>query len=80
MGYISSSHYLNRNIQKIFEDILDTHIEIDNPLTEAEPMEEASRSTSTSKVLRNKTKIQIQKQSHRNGHVGPGLTCSRMHY
>ena len=41
MGYSGSSHYFNRIIQKIFEDIPDTHIEIDNLLTETESMEEA---------------------------------------
>ena len=41
MGYSGSSHYFNRIIQKIFEDIPDTHIKIDNLLTEAETMEEA---------------------------------------
>ena len=41
MGYSSSSHYFNRIIQKIFKDIPDTHIEVNDLLTEAETMEEA---------------------------------------
>ena len=40
MGYSGSSHYFNRIIQKLYKDILDTHIEIDDLLTEAESMEE----------------------------------------
>ena len=41
MGYFGSSHYFNRIIQKIFEDIPDTHIKISNILIEKETMEEA---------------------------------------
>ena len=40
-GYSGSSHYFNRIIQKIFEDIPDTHIKIDDLLTESKSMEEA---------------------------------------
>ena len=40
MGYTGSSHYFNRIVQKIFEDIQDTHIEVDDILTEADTMEE----------------------------------------
>ena len=40
MGYSGSSHYFNRIVQKIFEDIQDTHIEVDDILTEAGSMEE----------------------------------------
>ena len=41
MGYTGSSHFFNRIIQKIQEDIPGTHVEIDNLLTEAPSMEEA---------------------------------------
>ena len=40
MGYSGSSHCFNRIVQKIFEDIQDTHIEVDDSLTEADSMEE----------------------------------------
>ena len=40
MGYTGSTHYFNRIIQKIFEDIQDTHIEVDDILTEGDTMEE----------------------------------------
>ena len=40
MGYTGSSHYFNRIVQKIFEDIPDTHIEVDDMLTEGDTMEE----------------------------------------
>ena len=40
MGYSGSSHYFNRIVQKIFKDIQDTHIEVDDILTEADSMEE----------------------------------------
>ena len=40
MGYTGSSHYFNRMVQKIFEDIHDTHIEVDDILTKADTMEE----------------------------------------
>ena len=40
MGYTGSSHYFNRIVQKIFEDIPDTHIEVDDILTEGDTMEE----------------------------------------
>ena len=34
MGYTGSSHYFNRIVQKIFEDIQSTNIEVDDILTE----------------------------------------------
>ena len=40
MGYTGSSHYFNRIVQKIFEDISSTHIEVDDILTEGDTMEE----------------------------------------
>ena len=40
MGYTGSSHYFNRMIQKIMEDIPGTHVEIDEILSEAPTMEE----------------------------------------
>ena len=40
MGYLGSSHYFNRIVQKIFEDIQDTQIEVDDILTEVDSMEE----------------------------------------
>ena len=41
MGYTGSSHYFNRIIQKILEDIPGMHVEINDLLTEAPSMEEA---------------------------------------
>ena len=41
MRYTGLSHYFNRIIQKIMEDIQGTHVEIDDLLTEALTMEEA---------------------------------------
>ena len=41
MGYTGSSHYFNRIIQKIMEDIQGIHVEINDLLTEAPTMEEA---------------------------------------
>ena len=35
MGYKGSSHYFNRIVQKIFEDITSTHIEVDDMLNES---------------------------------------------
>ena len=40
MGYKGSSHYFNRIVQKIFEDITSTHIEVDDILSEGETIEE----------------------------------------
>ena len=40
MGYTGSSHYFNRIVQKIFEDISSTHIEVDDILTKGDTMEE----------------------------------------
>merc|ERR1712082_104838 len=40
MGYKGSSHYFNRIVQKIFEDITSTHIEVDDLLSEGETIEE----------------------------------------
>ena len=40
MAYSGSSHYFNRIVQKIFEDIQDTRIKVDAILTEADSMEE----------------------------------------
>ena len=40
MGYTGSSYYFNWIIQKIMEDILRTHVEIDDILSEAATMEE----------------------------------------
>ena len=40
MGYTGSSHYFNRVIQKLMEDIQGVHVEIDDLLCEAVSMEE----------------------------------------
>ena len=40
MGYTGSSHYFNRIIQKIMEDITGVHVEINNLLCEGTTMEE----------------------------------------
>merc|ERR1712240_84914 len=40
MGYKGSSNYFNRIVQKIFEDITSTHIEVDDILSEGETIEE----------------------------------------
>ena len=40
MEYTGSSHYFNRIVQKIFEDIPSTHIEVDDILTKGDTMEE----------------------------------------
>ena len=40
MGYTGSSHYFNRIIQKIMEDIPRTHVEINDILSESPTMEE----------------------------------------
>ena len=40
MGYTGSSHYFNKVIQKLMEDIPGVHIEIDDLLCEVEKMED----------------------------------------
>ena len=40
MGYKGSSHYFNRIIQKIFEDITLTNIKVDDILSEGDTIEE----------------------------------------
>ena len=39
MGYTGSSHYFNRIIQKIMEDIPGPHVEVNNMLSEAATMD-----------------------------------------
>ena len=41
MGYSRSSHYFNKIVQKHLEDISNTHVEIDDLLTEGEDQDEA---------------------------------------
>ena len=41
MGYAGSSHYFNRVIQNLLEDITQVHIKIDDLLVEPETEEEA---------------------------------------
>ena len=41
MGYSGSSHYFNKVVQKHLEDISNTHVEVDDLLTEGENHDEA---------------------------------------